>query len=78
VRTEAERLTNEGLQTEIEDASTCCYAVQDKVWVHDPDGAHWEVYTVLGDAPAETGLNGDGQCCSTDELHLVAGRTACC
>jgi catechol 2,3-dioxygenase-like lactoylglutathione lyase family enzyme len=78
VQKEAERLTSEGLRTEIEDARTCCYAVQDKVWVHDPDGAQWEVYTVLGDAPAETGLNGDGQCCSTDEQDLVVDRTSCC
>ena len=25
--------------------------VQDKAWVNDPDGAPWEVYTVLADAP---------------------------
>lgn len=47
----AQRLTGEGLDTLTEDATTCCYAVQDKVWVHDPDGAPWEVYTVLADAP---------------------------
>lgn len=34
----------------IEKDNTCCYAVQDKVWVHDPDGAPWEFYTVLADA----------------------------
>jgi catechol 2,3-dioxygenase-like lactoylglutathione lyase family enzyme len=45
-----ERLAAEGLDTRTEDAVTCCYAVQDKVWVSDPDGAHWEVYTVLADA----------------------------
>ena len=28
--------------------------------MHDPDGTPWEVYTVLADAPASTGLNGDG------------------
>ena len=50
----AARLTGHGLDTLTEDATTCCYAVQDKVWVHDPDGAPWEVYTVLADAPAGT------------------------
>lgn len=49
----AERLTGAGLETLTQDATTCCYAVQDKVWVHDPDGAPWEVYTVLADAPAQ-------------------------
>ena len=38
-----------------EDNTTCCYAVQDKVWVDDPDGAPWEVYTVLADAPSRDG-----------------------
>ena len=33
------------------------------MWVNDPDGAPWEVYTVLADAPAETGIAGDGSCC---------------
>jgi catechol 2,3-dioxygenase-like lactoylglutathione lyase family enzyme len=46
-----QRLRGEGLETASEDAVTCCYAVQDKVWVDDPDGAPWEVYTVLSDAP---------------------------
>lgn len=46
------RLEERGLATETEEGVACCYAVQDKVWVSDPDGAPWEVYTVLGDAPA--------------------------
>jgi catechol 2,3-dioxygenase-like lactoylglutathione lyase family enzyme len=45
------RLTAEGLATDVEENVSCCYAVQDKVWVTDPDGARWEVYTVLADAP---------------------------
>ena len=43
------RLAHEGLVTATEDEVACCYAVQDKVWVDDPDGAPWEVYTVLAD-----------------------------
>jgi catechol 2,3-dioxygenase-like lactoylglutathione lyase family enzyme len=50
-----QRLTGEGLDTLTQDATTCCYAVQDKVWVHDPDGAPWEVYTVLADAAEPIG-----------------------
>lgn len=45
-----DRLRGEGLDTR-EEHGACCYAVQDKVWVRDPDGAAWEVYTVLADAP---------------------------
>jgi catechol 2,3-dioxygenase-like lactoylglutathione lyase family enzyme len=44
------RLSTEGLATATEDQVTCCYALQDKVWVDDPDGAPWEIYTVLADA----------------------------
>lgn len=46
-----ERLQAHGLATDIEESTTCCYAVQDKVWVYGPDGEPWEVYTVLADAP---------------------------
>jgi catechol 2,3-dioxygenase-like lactoylglutathione lyase family enzyme len=44
------RLAGEGLATATEAKVSCCYAVQDKVWVSDPDGAPWEIYTVLADA----------------------------
>lgn len=87
----SDRLTGQGLDTLTQDATTCCYAVQDKVWVHDPDGAPWEVYTVLADAPESTSLRGDGQCCATDSAsgtHAevetdasgvpVAATGACC
>jgi catechol 2,3-dioxygenase-like lactoylglutathione lyase family enzyme len=42
-----QRLANEGLPTATEDEVSCCYAVQDKVWVDAPDGEPWEIYTVL-------------------------------
>jgi len=41
------RLAAEGLPVEPEPGATCCYALQDKVWAHDPDGVAWEYYTVL-------------------------------
>jgi lactoylglutathione lyase len=45
-----QRLQGEGLDTTVEDETECCYATQDKVWVSDPAGAWWEVYTVLADS----------------------------
>ncbi|HXY45632.1 MAG TPA: ArsI/CadI family heavy metal resistance metalloenzyme [Acidimicrobiales bacterium] len=75
------RLRAEGLSAEVEGETTCCYAVQDKVWVSDPDGATWEVYTVLADAPVETGIEGDGGCCTTAPVDVSAtGRVEarCC
>lgn len=73
------RLAEEGLGPDVQESTTCCYAVQDKAWVNDPDGAPWEVYTVLADAPAETGLGGDGQCCARSEPVTVgAPRSSNC
>src|SRR6476469_7148505 len=43
------RLRKGGLVTLDERDTACCYARQDKVWVADPAGNRWEVYTVLGD-----------------------------
>ena len=59
------RLSGGGLATTEEHETTCCYAVQDKVWVQDPDATPWEIYTVLADAPVEAGSCGDGTgtCC---------------
>jgi catechol 2,3-dioxygenase-like lactoylglutathione lyase family enzyme len=61
----AARLAEMGMTTDVQESTTCCYAVQDKVWVRDPDDAPWEVYTVLADAPVEMGLAGDGSCCAS-------------
>ena len=75
------RLSRSGLDTAEQQGTTCCYAVQDKVWVADPDGAAWEVYTVTADAPVESGISGDGSCCGSDERGgegPVAAGVPCC
>jgi catechol 2,3-dioxygenase-like lactoylglutathione lyase family enzyme len=38
-----------GLTVRDEMKTECCYALQDKSWVHDPDGNEWEVFTVIAD-----------------------------
>ena len=43
----AARLRAAGLNPRLEDAVSCCYAVQDKAWVTDPDGNAWEIFVVL-------------------------------
>lgn len=63
VRGAAVRLAAAGLAPELQDATTCCYAVQDKAWVTGPDGDPWEVYAVLADAPEESGLGCGTSCC---------------
>jgi catechol-2,3-dioxygenase len=42
------RWTENGLITLDEMQTDCCYALQDKTWVSDPDGNRWEVFVVLG------------------------------
>lgn len=50
VHAEIARLANEGMFTEEELGTTCCFATQDKVWVTGPAGEKWEVYAVLADS----------------------------
>ena len=57
-----DRLSRAGLATDVEESTTCCYAVQDKVWVHGPDAEPWEVYTVLADSPVSLGVK-PTSCC---------------
>ena len=58
LRGATERLAAMGLADSVEDAETCCYATQDKVWATDPQGTRWEYYRLLEDAP-EFGSGGD-------------------
>jgi catechol 2,3-dioxygenase-like lactoylglutathione lyase family enzyme len=64
------RLAAEGLACATEESVSCCFAVQDKVWVDAPDGEPWEIYTVLADAEVPAGrLRGDAaadvRCCAS-------------
>lgn len=89
VHTEIARLTDEGMFTEEEIGTTCCFATQDKVWVTGPAGEKWEVYTVLtdsdtfGTSPGHTdgGAAQGGTCCggsSVDETGQPTARTISC
>ena len=65
VRAAMERLGDAGLDTVEEAATVCCYAEQDKVWVHDPAGTPWEVYTITDDNPVSLPVvSGDAACCT--------------
>jgi catechol 2,3-dioxygenase-like lactoylglutathione lyase family enzyme len=91
VHAEIARLTGEGLFTDEEIGTTCCFATQDKVWVTGPAGEKWEVYTVLADSDtfgtSPSLLSSDesgGLCCGgtaaaqTDAAVEPAGATSCC
>ncbi len=56
----------EGLVPRDEMQTECCYALQDKAWVRDPDGNEWEVFAVLKDNLPEKPLTTEKSCCSPD------------
>jgi lactoylglutathione lyase len=63
VHGEIARLTAEGLFTQEEIGTTCCFATQDKVWVTGPAGERWEVYTVLADSETFGASPDQRACC---------------
>jgi catechol 2,3-dioxygenase-like lactoylglutathione lyase family enzyme len=73
------RLQESGLVTFSEEDTACCYALQDKVWVHGPGNEPWEVYVVKADAdhldkqPASV-------CCATPTAdgELATAGGGCC
>lgn len=67
-----ERLRNEGMTTAVESGTSCCHAVQDKVWVSGADGEPWEVYVVLSDVPAQSQPS---SCCTPTDSRRVSLRS---
>ncbi len=57
------RLTKEGLASFEERDTTCCYARQDKIWVRDPDGNPWEIFTTHGDIEEPAAAEPSGSAC---------------
>ncbi|WP_156690369.1 ArsI/CadI family heavy metal resistance metalloenzyme [Mycobacterium sp. Marseille-P9652] len=66
VHAEIDRLGEAGLLPDEQINTTCCFAVQDKVWVNGPAGERWEVYTVLADSDTfgPTVDRPDESCCT--------------
>lgn len=68
-----EKWANVGLVPRDEMQTDCCYALQDKTWVNDPDGNEWEVFVVLEDNLPET--TASSACCGET---TAAAESACC
>ncbi|QYX80241.1 ArsI/CadI family heavy metal resistance metalloenzyme [Streptomyces akebiae] len=66
------RLGEAGLATDVENDTTCCYALQDKVWVHGPGQEPWEVYVVKADADSLAKQQGSTCCTGTAEADTGA------
>lgn len=75
VKSQLERFKVLGLETRIEENTTCCYAIQDKVWVTDPDGNTWETFVVLEDSEFMKDQSSDSTCCVPSAETTHAG---CC
>jgi catechol 2,3-dioxygenase-like lactoylglutathione lyase family enzyme len=79
----SERFKQSGLRTFAEQNTSCCYAVQDKVWVEDPDGNMWEVFVVKGDSPVMN-EGAETACCTPmagaaeDGLVKMGAKRKCC
>ena len=72
-----QRWNEAGLLTRDEMQTDCCFAIQDKTWVRDPDGNEWEVFVVLQDNLAESSV-----CCGTAVTQIDSKQpttpAACC
>lgn len=68
----ANRMSAAQIPVRSEDSVTCCYAVQSKVWIADPDGNKWEAYVVL-DNDAANRSSAENSCCS----DLPSGSQCC-
>lgn len=62
-----QRWSEAGLSARDEMQTNCCYALQDKTWVTDPDGNPWEAFVVLQDNVDQSSL-----CCGTESARLVS------
>ena len=65
-----ERWAEAGLVTRDEMQTDCCYAMQNKTWVHDPDGNEWEAFVVLQDHLPEK--SEARACCVTEKATAAA------
>ncbi|HEY6460037.1 MAG TPA: VOC family protein, partial [Polyangiaceae bacterium] len=74
------RFKEAGLKTLTEENTECCYALQDKVWVEDPDGNSWEVFVVKGDTPVMLKQGSSGGCCAprVNEADPAKDSGGCC
>ncbi|MGC4983528.1 MULTISPECIES: ArsI/CadI family heavy metal resistance metalloenzyme [unclassified Streptomyces] len=81
VHTATARLAEAGLATVEENDTTCCYALQDKVWVHGPGQEPWEVYVVKADADSLAEQQGSTCCTAPSEDapdESTAPSASCC
>jgi catechol 2,3-dioxygenase-like lactoylglutathione lyase family enzyme len=72
------RFEEAGLKTRTEDNTECCYALQDKVWIEDPDGNEWEVFVVKGDVDPMACEKMTSGCCVSTQAAKRNETKSCC
>jgi len=76
------RLGEAGLATGVENDTTCCYALQDKMWVDGPGQEPWEVYVVKADADTRAQQQGSTCCAGPGAADAgamePAAASSCC
>ena len=63
---------SQGIVSKEEIGTACCYALQDKFWVSDPDGVQWEVYYFHEDSDFNDphyAMEDASTCCMPAELE---------
>jgi hypothetical protein len=75
IKNQTERFKTLGLETRTEENTTCCFAIQDKVWVNDPDGNSWETFVVFEDSDLRNDQNIDPTCCVPSS---ETSKASCC
>lgn len=83
-----ERAKAAGMELRIEEEVTCCYAVANKFWAHDPDGNEWEFWVRSEEAESMKGEAGsakagakEGECCAPAakaEPAMAGAASPCC
>jgi len=78
-----DRWVGSGLLPRDEMQTNCCYALQDKAWISDPDGNEWEVFVVLKDnLPENVAESGNDACCTPNFIGINGSQrkvsTTCC
>lgn len=71
VEAATQRFTDAELATFEENDTDCCYALQDKVWVHGPGQEPWEVY-VVKDEGESLDNSVQAACCTSDAAAATA------
>lgn len=74
----AERFRAAGVAVRVEEQTACCYAVQDKVWVEDPDGNPWEVFVVTEADVPQRAPDGSSCCGPAPGPAPSSAASGCC